>query len=145
MATKQRETDWLKKEMFTVEIEGITWGHFAAVSGGNAEVEVITYKNSDEQWERKRPGRIKYTNITLERGFIDDNQFKDWIKTVENGEPIRKSGSILAMDDNGDEIARWNFYEAWPCKWEGPNFDSSATGEHLMEKIELAIEKIERS
>ena len=84
MATKQRETDWLKKEMFTVEIEGITWGHFASVSGGDAEAEIIVYKNSDEQWERKRPGRIKYSNITLERGFIDDAQFKDWIKTVES-------------------------------------------------------------
>ena len=63
---------------------------------------------------------------------------------VEKGEPVRKSGSIVAKDDNGTEVARWDFEEAWPCKWEGPNFDSSAGGEHLMEKLELAIEKITR-
>ena len=40
MSTKQRDHDWLKKEIFTVEISGLTWGHFASVSGGDAEIEV---------------------------------------------------------------------------------------------------------
>ena len=32
----------------------------------------------------------------------------------------RRSGSIILLDPSRKEVLRWNFYNAWPCKWEGP-------------------------
>jgi len=30
---------------------------------------------------------------------------------------------IVGIAGGADELARWNFFEAWPCRWEGPNLD----------------------
>ena len=40
-------------------------------------------------------------------------------------------------------MARYNFFEGWPCKWYVPdmNSDSSAMA---IEKMEIAVEKVER-
>ena len=140
----KRDTDWLKRENFTIEIEGITWAHFRSVSGGNIECEFIDYKNSNERFVRKVPGKVKFSNIQLERGFSTDKQFLEWMKSVIDGEPVRKSGSIVAFNDKGAEVSRWNFYEALPAKWEGPDFDSEASAEHIVEKLELVCEYYER-
>ena len=142
---KTDDTYWLKKENFAVEIEGITIGKFKAVSGGDIEVDFVEYKNSDENFTRKIPGKTKFTNITLERGFINDKNFLDWMKACVNGNPVRKSGSIIAYNDRGEEKARWNFEEALPAKWVGPNFDADASGEYILEKLELIVEHIVRA
>ena len=41
-------------------------------------------------------------------------------------------------------VAQYNFYEAWPCKWYVPELDSDSSA-MAIEKIELAVEKIERA
>jgi len=51
--------------------------------------------------------------------------------------------TIFPSDEGGD-TARSNFEEAWPCQWEGPNFEPSATSEFLLKKLEKAVENVER-
>ena len=41
------------------------------------------------------------------------------------------------------EKARWNFYGAWPCRYEGPELESSGA-ELSVETLELVVEKLER-
>ena len=56
----------------------------------------------------------------------------------------RRSGSVIVLDQDGStEVARYNFFEAWPCKWNVPdmNADSSAMA---IEKVEIAVERVER-
>ena len=45
--------------------------------------------------------------------------------------------------DDGEEIMRYNFYEAWPCKWKGFTLDGKGT-EVNVEEVELAVEKLEK-
>jgi phage tail-like protein len=40
-------------------------------------------------------------------------------------------------------VAQYNFYEGWPCKWNVPELDSDQSA-MAIEKIEIAVEKIER-
>jgi hypothetical protein len=41
-----------------------------------------------------------------------------------------------------NEIKRWNFYRAFPCRWIGPRLASNLTGEYAVERIEIAHEGI---
>jgi hypothetical protein len=40
------------------------------------------------------------------------------------------------------EKYRYNFFEAWPCRWKGIQMDAKAQLT-LVEEIEIAVEKIE--
>jgi phage tail-like protein len=135
---------------FLLEIQGIISdnkiivGGFKTVSGMDSQTEVIEFKQGNDTVVRKKPGRTTYSNIVLERGYTATDDLWQWRKNIEDGKIDRRSGSIIVLDQDGQtEVARYNFYEGWPCKWNVPdmNSDSSAMA---IEKIEIAIEKVER-
>jgi len=136
---------------FLLEISGITGdiktivGGFNSVSGMDSETEVIEFKQGNDSVVRKKPGRTTYANITLERGFTATDDLFVWRQNIEKGFIDRRSGSVIILDqDLETEVARYNFYEAWPCKWEVPAMDSESSATAI-EKIELAVEKVERA
>jgi len=109
---------------FRVEIEGVDAGQFQSVDGLSIEKEVIEYQNGDDPILRKRPGRTKYSNITLKHGYINGDAMWDCIRNnlsdVSTGKgPDRRDGTIILQGKGDDEVARYNFFEAWPYKWKG--------------------------
>ena len=44
---------------------------------------------------RKRPGRTKYSNITLKRGYVHNAELRNWWKTAAQGTQIRSGGVEL--------------------------------------------------
>jgi phage tail-like protein len=69
----------------------------------------------------KLPGKTTFSDITLKWGVTDSTELWDWRQDVINGKVFRRNGSIVIFDlDNHTEVARWNFVNAWPSKWEGP-------------------------
>ena len=36
-----------------------------------------------------------------------------------------EQGSVIMFSDNGEETCRWNFYRAFPLKWEGPTMNAT--------------------
>jgi len=136
---------------FLLEISGITGdsktivGGFKSVSGMDSETEVIEFKQGNDRVVRKKPGRTTYANIVLERGYTATDDLWTWRNNIEKGIIDRRSGSIIVLDqDLTTEVARYNFYEAWPAKWYVPDMDSDSSA-MAIEKIELAIEKVERA
>lgn len=135
---------------FLLEIQGIVSdnkiivGGFKSLSGMDSETEIVEFKQGNDTIVRKKPGRTTYANIVLERGYTATDDLWQWRQNIENGKIDRRSGSVIILDQDGQtEVARYNFYEGWPCKWYVPdmNSDSSAMA---IEKIEIAIEKVER-
>ncbi|MBM4364761.1 MAG: phage tail protein [Deltaproteobacteria bacterium] len=135
---------------FLLEIQGIVndnkiiVGGFKSVSGMDSETEIVEFKQGNDLVVRKKPGRTTYANIVLERGYTATDDLWTWRKNIEDGKIDRRSGSVIVLDQDGTtEVARYNFYEGWPCKWNVPdmNSDSSAMA---IEKIEIAVEKVER-
>ncbi len=135
---------------FLLEIQGIIndnkiiVGGFKSMSGMDSETEVIEFKQGNDTVVRKKPGRTTYANIVLERGYTATDDLWQWRQNIENGKIDRRSGSIIVLDQDGQtEVARYNFFEGWPCKWYVPDMsaDSSAMA---IEKIEIAVEKVER-
>jgi len=127
-----------------VEIEGVTSGAFKAVDGLDSETEIIEYQDGDDLTLRKRPGRTKYANIVLKRGYVNTKDFWEWRKLVVQGKVERKSGSVILLDDAGGEVMRYNFFEAWPCAWRGFSLEGKGS-DNAVEEIELAVEKVERA
>jgi phage tail-like protein len=139
----RRPFDHIGNFNFKVEIEGVTTGAFRNVEGLDSETEIVEYQDGDDMILRKRPGRTKYSNVTLKRGYINNTELWEWRKAVIDGKVMRKSGSIIMCDDAGEEIMRYNFFEAWPSKWKGFTLDGKGTDVNV-EEIELVCEKLER-
>ena len=136
---------------FLLEISGITGdsktivGGFKSVTGMDSETEVVEFKQGNDRVVRKKPGRTTYNNIVLERGYTATDDLWQWRNNIEKGIIDRRSGSIIVLDqDLTTEVARYNFYEAWPCKWYVPEMDSDNSA-MAIEKIELAVERTERA
>jgi phage tail-like protein len=136
---------------FLLEVTGITQdtkivvGGFKSVAGMDSETEIVEFKQGNDTIVRKKPGRTTYANITLERGYTATDDLWEWRKNIEDGKIDRRSGSVIILDQDGaTEVARYNFYEAWPCKWYVPDMsaDSSAMA---IEKVEIACERVERA
>ncbi|MBU0553581.1 phage tail protein [Myxococcota bacterium] len=142
-ADNRRAYDHVGNYNFRIEIEGITWGSFKNVEGLAAEAQVIEEQNGDERVQRKRPGQMKYSNITLKRGYVSTPYLWEWWKAVREGKVQRKSGSIILQNDHGLEVMRYNFFEAWPCKWKGFTLDGKGT-DSAVEEIEMVVERWER-
>ena len=138
----RRNHDHIGNFNFKVEIEGVTQGAFRNVEGLDSETEVVEYQDGDDIILRKRPGRTKYSNITLKRGYINTTELWDWRKAVMDGKIERKSGSVILCGDDGSEIMRYNFFEAWPTKWKSVTMDGKGTAA-LVEELELTIERLE--
>lgn len=131
-----------------VELEGKTSGFFTSISGLGSETAVIDHKiiaNGHSPVDRKISGRLTWGDITLKRGVTTNLDFWQWRNEVTNGTvgDARKDGSVIMYDQEGTEVARWNFEKAWPSKVTGP--DASSEGNDIaVEEIVLVHEGIER-
>ncbi len=137
--------DPYKNFRFLVEIDGIVQAGFSEVSGFGSNVEVIEYREGgDAATVRKLPGKVSYPDITLKWGVTDSRELYDWHRAAVNGTIQRKNGSIILLDDSGEEKLRWNFREAWPTKWTGPGFNATAN-EVAIETLEIAHEGLTKA
>ena len=137
--------------MFLLEIQDvindakIIVGGFKSVSGMDSETEVIEFKQGNDMVVRKKPGRTTFANIVLERGYTATDDLWQWRKNIEDGNIDRRAGSIVILDNDGEkDVARYNFFEAWPCKWYVPDMDADKSA-MAIEKVELCTEKVERA
>ncbi len=128
---------------FVVEIDGIQRAAFQEVSGLDSTIEVTEYSEGGDTTPRKLPGRTTYSNIVLKWGISDDTDLYDWHRRVaESGSEIeRKDGAIVLQDRRGQEVRRWDFFNAWPTVWNGPDLNA-ASSEVAIETLELAHERV---
>jgi phage tail-like protein len=137
--------DPYKNFRFLVEIDGIVQAGFSDCSGFGSNVEVVEYREGgDATTVRKLPGKVSYPDITLKWGVTDSRELYDWHSAAINGQIQRKNGSIILQDDIGQEKVRWNFFSAWPSKWDGPDF--SAKGNDVaIDTLTVSCERVERA
>jgi len=118
-------------------------GSFAEVSGLDVTITPIEYRNGSEDITvRKSPGLRSYSNVVLKRGVIGDLTLWTWIKSVLDGQVQRADGTITLLDENRQEVLRWNFRRAWPCKWVGPRLNAKGN-DVAIETLELCHEGLE--
>lgn len=141
MATGSRH-DPLTSFNFIITVENMRAG-FAEVSGLATETDIIEYREGNEDISaRKIPGKRKYTNISLKRGYTPDG--KDlwaWRKTVMDGKTVRKGGTITLLNEARQPALTWEFSEGWPSKWAGPAMNAK-NNDIAIEEFEICIEAL---
>jgi phage tail-like protein len=128
-----RSSDPLIGFQYRIEVAGpvpIT-GYFTECSGIGSEHEIVEHKVVTEDGHevvQKIPGRLKWQDVTLKRGITNDMNIWQWRKSVEDGvmSTARANCSIIMMDRNYTDVARWDFVNAWPSKVTGPSVKSDS-------------------
>ena len=139
MATGQRH-DPLASFNFIVTVENMRAG-FSEIGGLATETDIIEYRNGDQpNTVSKIPGKRKYTNISLKRGYTPDGKdLWNWRKTVIDGKTLRKGGTITLLDEARQPALTWEFSEGWPSKWAGPAFNAK-NNDIAIEELEICVE-----
>lgn len=134
MADKSgRASDPLIGFNYRIEVDGkvpVT-GYFTECSGIGSEHEIVEHKvvtDKGQEVVQKIPGRLKWQDVTLKRGITSDMAIWDWRKLVEEGKmgDARSHCSVIMMDRNYEDVARWDFENAWPSKVTGPSVKSDS-------------------
>src|SRR4051794_9509274 len=127
---------------FRVEIDRTTVAGFREASGLSFSAEVVEYREGSEPTlhPRKLAGLRKFGNITLKRGLTRDTVLWDWYRSVLNGAPDRRNGTIILQDENHADVLRWHFTNGWPTKLDGPSLNATSN-EIAIESIDIAVER----
>lgn len=128
---------------FRLEIDDIPVAAFSDVTGLQSEGDVADYRTGMDLplTARKLPGLRKFGPIALKRGMVKDTTLWDWYRNIANGKADRRNGSVILMDEQRNDVLRWNFESAWPNKISASEF-KAAGNEVAIESIELVVESI---
>lgn len=129
---------------YKVEIDGLDAGGFSEVTGFDASIDVIEYREGDMvTTPMKLPGLKKYGNITLKQGLVDSMVLYDWIIAGVDGAVQRKTITVTLLDEEEAPAASWQVINAWPMKYTAPDF-SATSYEVAIETLEIAHEGMTR-
>jgi phage tail-like protein len=131
---------------FKLEIQGVTEGHFTEVSGMEASVAPISYREAgNSQVVHYVPGRTEYGAVTLRYGVTRSRELWDWFLTGVKGAIQRRNISIVLLASDGTtEVMRWNLFNAWVTQWRGAMLDAKGQ-EVAIESVTLVCETLERA
>jgi phage tail-like protein len=145
MPTGQR-IDPYRNFKFRVEIDGIQTAAFSEATTPDSTTDSVDYREgTDAPVQRKLSGLVKYGNITLKKGLTDSMELYEWRKQVEQSgaSKARKNMSLILIDEEGNDKARWDIVEAWPTKYDASDF-SAKGNEVIIETLEIVHEGVMR-
>ena len=132
------------KFRYRVEIDGLDAGGFSEVTGFDASIDVMEYREGDMvQTPYKIPGLKKYGNITLKKGLTDSMVMYEWLITGVDGPVDRKTITITSLDESEQPVTSWQVINAWPVKYTAPDFNATSS-EVAIETVEIADEGMTR-
>jgi len=145
VSTLPRDDDF-QGSFFAVEVKGETLAWFTGCTGLSVEFDTITFTEGDGKnvVQRKRPGKPKYSEVSLKRGFTKDTALYDWFQTVAKAKDATpyKDGSIVIYDRQQTEGIRFNLKNMWPSKC---NVSDVKAGDNstMVEEVTIQHEFIE--
>lgn len=126
---------------FVVEMGAIIVGGFTSVMGLESEIQVEEYREGGENhYVHQFPDRVTYPRLVLSHGLTDIDVLWNWYWLATEGRIVRQSGTIMLLDNQRLPVMWWNFRNAYPVKWVGPQFDASNTTQVGVEQLELVHE-----
>ena len=131
-----------KRFAFVVEIDDVTSAAFQKCSELSVEVANIEYHEGGALITNKSPGRLKFADVTLERGATKDQDLFDWMSQVADAaanaglvEPrFKRNLDIVQQDRDGSTLRRWSIAGAWPVKFVAGAWDNEAD-ENVIESV----------
>ncbi len=127
---------------FLIEIQGILVGGFSECTGLQVETEIQEYREGGlNQYVHRFIGPTKNPPLILKHGITQIDTLWQWHQDVTQGinpnKIERRNGTIYLLDKKRIPVMWWDFKEAFPYKWTGPEFRADS-GNVAFETIELA-------
>jgi phage tail-like protein len=123
---------------FLIEIGGMYVGGFSEISGLSSELELHEYaEGGQNDFVHKFPSRKRSGNIVLKRGVTMSSFLWDWYSDTMVGQVELLNGTIIVQNRMGVPMQWYNFFDAFPVKWNGPQFDANRA-DVAIESLELA-------
>lgn len=126
---------------FVVEIDGQRMAAFSECTLPTLEFETEERKEGGlNDYVHVLPSRRKSGRVTLKRGLTASTELLDWYNSLLSGQvnDATRTLAIIMFDSMGNELARWDFMEAIPVKWTGPQLKSDQ-GAVAIETLELVV------
>ncbi len=129
---------------FLIEIEGILAGGFSECSGLNVETEFFDYREGGvNEFVHRFATGTKYPPLILKHGLTLIDGLWAWHQDVAHGEITRHNGTIYLLDKQHLPVIWWDFKEAFPVKWTGPDLRAES-GTVAFEGVELSHRGLSR-
>jgi phage tail-like protein len=129
---------------FFVEIQGIRSGGFSEVSGLQSETETQEYAEGGlNHYVHRFAGQTRYPPLVLKHGLTSSDGLWAWRQKVIQGKIIRLNGTIYLLNEMRVPSIWWNFKNAFPTKWSGPDLRAGSS-DIAFESIELVHEGLSR-
>lgn len=140
--------DALIGSRFGLEIDGVSMNYFQGASGFSNETSLVddpVAMGNGVTVIRKLPGQLTWGPLTLTRGVTTDMALWEWRKEVIDGSTsgMRRNISLIMFNHAGEEMIRYNFEQAWPSKWTGPDVKADDASV-VIETLEIQYEFMER-
>lgn len=143
MATAR--TDPYPRSSFRVEIDGLAVDAFTDVTPPGGSVAVFEYRDGTDVVGLSRPmrGNLSVDKLTLRRGYDGRLELYQWWNEVRQGNPAaRRSMSIVLVDEQGQEVTRWNVLGAFPSSHRFERLEA-ASSSPVIEVLEIVYSNYE--
>lgn len=126
---------------FTIEIDSLLVGGFSECSGLQVETEIFEYREGGlNDYMHNFTGSVKYTPLVLKHGLTSMDGLWNWYQEIINNGinqgVRRRNGTIYLLDMQKNPVKVWNFKQAFPYKWSGPELRADSS-EVAFESVEL--------
>src|SRR5215831_1433794 len=140
-----------KRFKFVIEVPDFGSSGFQKCSELSVEIANIEYHEGGALVPNKSPGRLKFSDVTLERGATRDHDLFDWFEEVADAaanaglaEPLfKRHVDIVQQDRDGTTLRRWSLFNAWPVKFVAGAWDNEAD-DNVIESLTLTYDFFER-
>ena len=122
---------------------------FREVSGITMETEggETIEEGGQNMFSYQLPGRTKYSDLELKRGLLTKHSaLTGWCKKVIQNDYTQKielkDVFVKLMNEKGEAVMTWQFYNAYPKKMDISSFNSTSTGDSsiVVQSITLCYE-----
>ena len=123
---------------FVIEIEGLLVGGFSECSGLEVETELVDYREGGvNDYIHRFAGGTRSPALVLRHGITSGDGLWRWYQMTAAGQVVRRNGTIFLLDSAHVAAIQWDFKDAFPYKWTGPELRAEAAS-IAFESVELA-------
>lgn len=115
-------------------------GIFRSLSGLEVSFDVHEYSEGGNDFVYRLPGRMRYPNLVLEWGLVDDEMLLKWFFQT-HVQAQRQEITLTLTATKGDttnEVRKFTFTDAFPVRWAGPRLVGDAGPGEWGETLEIA-------
>ena len=130
---------------FVIEIEGLVVGGFSECSGLEVESEMQEYQEGGvNDYVHRFAGATRYPPLVLRRGITLSSVLWRWYQMTAAGQVNRRNGTIFLLNREHIRVVAWDFKDAFPCKWSGPELRADLASV-AFESVELTHRGLRRT